>query len=478
VNIFGLNITLSRGAAETKDADSIPLNTLLTRLDELHRTASKVTVTPETAMQSPTVHAIVTGLSRRIATLPVRVQQETMRSGRKVNEDLPGHWVNRVLTRPNDWQDRVTFWLDAASWLIRYGNCYWVKAQGNTGPVRRLVPIPAGDMTIEQDLDTLDLVYRGQIGASRQQMTWTPRQVVHARTAARDGIVGNSPISDIKEAIALEIAAEHMGSEVFGNLAMPGLLFEYAPGTQGHKTDEERQRFIDEFRARYTGGGRWSPGFLPKGVQVASTPTIDNDKAQYLQLRQYQRSVIAGAFGVPLHLVGDLSKGTFNNVHEQNRDVIMNVVMAYIQVFEAALERSLLTDADRNNGVIIRFNLDAALRADFKTRQEGLNLQRQAGVINVNEWREREGYNPIPEGDGGEEYWRQGPSGQSADAPGTDGPEVDEDGDPDAEAEEAAKVRDAELIKRRAAYQVAGNRASLALTAMGEKLGRNMEEAA
>ena len=82
------------------------------------------------------------------------------------------------------------------------------------------------------------------------------------------------------------------------------------------------------------------------------------------------------------------------------------------------MERALLTDEDRRAGIIIRFNLDAALRGDFKTRQEGLAIQRQNGIINANDWRENENLNPISEEDGGDEYWRKGPSGQDAQTPG------------------------------------------------------------
>ena len=124
--------------------------------------------------------------------------------------------------------------------------------------------------------------------------------------------------------------------------------------------------------------------------------------------------MIAGAFGVPPHLVGDLSRGTYNNVEQQSLDFTLNVVLPYVRIFEAAMERDLLTDDDRRAGIVIRFNLEAALRGDFKTRQEGLKIQREAGVINANEWREHEGMNPISEKDGGEGYWQQGPSGQSA----------------------------------------------------------------
>ena len=75
--------------------------------------------------------------------------------------------------------------------------------------------------------------------------------------------------------------------------------------------------------------------------------------------------------------------------------------------------------------MVIRFNLDGALRADFKSRQEGLQIMRQNGVVNANDWREHENMNPLPSEDGGEDYWRQGPSGQSATPPAGNG---DDDG--------------------------------------------------
>ena len=138
---------------------------------------------------------------------------------------------------------------------------------------------------------------------------------------------------------------------------------------------------------------------------------LDNDKAQFLETRKYQRTVIAGIFGVPPQFVGDLERATFNNAEQQSLDFVQNVILPDVRVFEAAMERDLLTDDDRSGGVVIRFNLDAALRGDYLSRQQGLKIQREAGVINPNEWREQEGMNPRPDA-GGEGYWDQGPSGQ------------------------------------------------------------------
>lgn len=416
MNIFGLNITLAR-----KQATTLSINQVLERLEAAHAPISGVSVSPDTAMQSPTISAIVAAISKRISTLPVRVLETSTTNGRVTKRELPNHPVARLLNRPNRYQDRVSFWLDAMSWLVRYNNFYAVKGRGRTGPIRQLLPFPPSHVTVDQDPDTLDLRYRVQL-ANGEQKEYGPDEIMHARGAARDGMIGDSPINDIAEAIALEIAAEKMGAAVFGNGAMPGMVLKYAEGSQGHKTEEERRAFTEEFQNVYAKRGRFKALLLPKGIEIGEQIAIDNEKAQFLATRQYQRTVIAGAFGVPPHMVGDLTRGTFNNVEEQNRDFTQSVILPYARIFEAAMERALLSEEDRRNGVIVRFNLDGAIRANFKERQEGLAIQRQAGVISADDWRSIEDMNPIGPENGGDEYWRQGPSGQTAEAPENENP--------------------------------------------------------
>jgi len=419
--------------SKSNGSDGISLDTLIKRLEALHETASGVVVTPDTAMQSPTVHAIVTAVSRRIATLPVHVMRKTESGGRARKEPLPSHPVERLLGKPNDWQGRVEWWQDATSVLVRWGRFYAFKSRGLTGPIRRLLPLSPSQVTIKQDNETLAVTFEvnQSTGAMR---TYTPEQMLHARGPARDFLKGDSPVMDVREAIALEIAAERMGSSLFSNGAMPGMIFSYQAGNQGHRSDEERKQFVDDFHAAYGKRSRFRAMLLPKGIEVGTPIEVQNEKAQFLETRQYQRTVIAGAFGVPPHLVGDLSKGTFNNVEHQNISFVTQVVLPYVRMFESAMERDLLTDDDRREGVIIRFNLEGALRGDFKTRQEGLKIQREMGVINANEWREEEGRNPISKEDGGEGYWATGPSGQGAPAtePAPTPPANDDEDDEDA----------------------------------------------
>lgn len=406
MKLFGRDLSWQR------KSEAISLDTLIKRLDAVYETYSGIAVTPENCEEAPTVKAIVTAITRRFAVMPVHVYLKTKSKGRTKKEIQPSHPVERLLSAPNGWQDQASYWQDASSRLIRFGNFYANKARGVTGPIRRLEPLHPSCVDPVQD-DDLSVVYK-VTGRSGGQRDYPPEQIHHARLTARDCLKGDSPVMDVRETIALEIAAEKFGASFFGNGALPGFVFDYMEGSKGFKTDEERKSFLDEFQERYTKRGRFRAILPPFGIKMGSPISVENDKAQFIETRQYQRTVIAGAFGVPPHLVGDLSKGTFNNVEQQGIEFTTNVILPLVRIFQSAMEADLLTDEDRRSGVIIRFNPDAVLRGDFKSRQEGLAIQRQNGVINANEWREREDMNPRDD-EGGEAYYAQGPSGQQPD---------------------------------------------------------------
>ncbi len=414
MNLLGLQITLAK-------KEAVNIDVILRRLEAAFETSSGVHVTPETAMRSPTVHALVTAISRRISTLPPHVMQRSVSDGQVTKKKLPNHPVAKLLKQPNGWQTESNYWLDATSSLVRYGNFYAFKARGRTGPIRALNPLHAGSTDVVQN-DDLSLTYKTTLEGGKSA-EFTPSQIHHVRGPARNYVKGDSPVMDVRETIALEIAAESFGATFFGNGAMPALIFKFMDGFSGFKTDEERRQFVDDFQASYGKKGRFRALLMPNGIEVDDPVGIDNDKAQFLETRKLQRSIIAGAFGIPPHLVGDLERGTFSNIEHQSLEFIQAVVLPYCRAFETAMERDLLTNEDRRGGIIIRFNLDGALRGDFKSRQEGHAIMRLNGIINANTWRKNENLNPISTDDGGDEYWRQGPSGQTASPPtGGNGP--------------------------------------------------------
>jgi len=366
-------------------------------------------VTPDNCMQSPTVHAIVTSISRRLSVTPIHVFERTMTTAGEQKKKLPNHPVAKLLQKPNSWQTRLDFWQDATSVFVRHGRFYAFKSRGSTGPIRELIPLDPKCVTPKQDPKTYAVHFKVTQGANAN-MEVPLAKMFHARGPARDFLEGDSPVKDVALAINLEIMAEKFGATFFKNGALPLLIFNYQDGSAGFETVDQGKQFIADFQEAFGGGKRNRSMLLPKGMDKPTPVGIEHDKAQFLETRKHQRTVIAGAFGVPPHLVGDLERATFNNVEQQDQDFTQNVVMPVSMAFEAAMERDLLTDEDRRKGIVIRFNLDSILRADFKSRQEGLKMQREMGIINANEWREIEGRNPRAKGD---EFWDEGPSGQN-----------------------------------------------------------------
>ena len=364
-------------------------------------------VTPNTCLASPTIHAIDTAINRRLSVTTVHVYQKYVDNGKPAKKKIPEHPISKLLAKPNSWQSTSDFMADASSTWLRWGNFYSFKSQGGSCRINELLPLDPGK--VEPKLEKTGLTYRlAETGGAK---TYPADKILHARGRARNFIEGDSPIKYIQTSIMMEILAEKFGESFFRNGAMPLTVFQYMAGFGAFKTEEEETAFIDSFKSAFGGAKRFNAMLVPHGLELKDPIAVENDKAQFNETRTYQRTVIAGALGVPPHLVGDLSRATFNNVEQQDSDFTLNVVLPVVRSFESAMERDLLTEQDRDSGVIIRFNMDSTLRAAFKERQEGLKIQREMGAINPNEWRELEGKNPRPD-DGGNEYWDQGPSGQ------------------------------------------------------------------
>ncbi len=390
-----------------RKSTTLSINQIIDRLEEIGTVLSGVPVTAETCMRSPTVHAIVTAVSRRLAVSPIQVFREQYEDNGRVSRTLlPNHPLVTLLKMPNEWQNRVTFMLDGASQLIRYGNLYGVKlgAENRTRVPQRLIMTHAGSTSVDLADNGIDLLYRASVTETVAPQTYRRPNMFHARTGARNLYLGDSPIGDVKQAIGLEIAAEEYGAMYFGNGAIPLMAFQLMDGYKDASSNEEKTRFLESVKRAIGGNKRFSTFLLPEGYDVVDRGKLglEHDKAQFLETRKYQRTVIAGAFNVPVHLVGDLERGTFNNVEQQDKDFTANVIQPYAETIEAAMEQDLLPENE--SGLRVRFNLDEIARADFKSRQEGLAIQRQWGVLSADEWRSIEDRNPLPEDERGDEY--------------------------------------------------------------------------
>jgi hypothetical protein len=223
----------------------------------------------------------------------------------------------------------------------------------------------------------------------------SPTQILHIRAFGTNGLTGLSPISQARESIGLALATEEFEGRFFSNGATLGRVLEHP----GRLTDEGVTRLRESFTALHGGlSNSHRLAILEEGMKLTTSGVPPRD-AQFLELRQFQVAEIARIFRVPLHLIGDLNRATNNNVEQMALDFVIHTLRPWIVRIEQSLNRSLLADSERSK-YFAEFSIDGLLRGDVKSRSEALQIQRQNGIINADEWRAIENRNPLPDGKG------------------------------------------------------------------------------
>ncbi len=378
-----LNVTPDQfeQALEGKTGE-LTLDSLVERSVLLRMTTSGVSITPERALKAPTVFAIINALSRILASLPFGIIQDTSTPGKLKRELKKDHAVTRLLNRkPNKWMTRFDYWALVMVRLLLWGNFYALKNRNTDGKIISLSPIHPDKIVVEQDR-RLRVRFRvsdidglpATIGQDR--MHWIKSGV------SLDGLVGKSPVSEIQESIAMEIAAEKFGGTVFGSGAIPNIIL-------------TRKGIFKDDPARNAFRASWDAMFKKKrGTAVLEgdeweieVVQMSNEESQFLETRELQRSVIAGAWGVPPHIVGDLKRATFSNISNQTLELLMFTLAPWIENIERAVERDMLADAEVDQGFLAQFDTKRLLRGDPKSMADMIAKLRQWGLVSANEGR-------------------------------------------------------------------------------------------
>jgi HK97 family phage portal protein len=336
----------------------------------------------------------------------------------------------KLLRMPNKQHTQTMYFRQVMTHVALWGNHVSIKGQGNTGPIQFLRPVHPDQVTIKED-DPQNPIY--VIQGSNSERQFRADQVLHITGGINaEGTWSTSPVTLAAEAIGLCLAAEQLLAELYGNGAIPAFLL-----TGGEfNSKEQYEMWIESFKKTYgAGSDRGGVAMLPKGME-AEMLTFKPMDAQLLEARKFQRTEIASVWGVPPHKLADLERATFSNIEHQTVEFAQDVMLPYARLFEQAMERDLLTESDRRKGVVIRFDLDAAIRADFKTRAEGYVKLYGVGALNPNEIRAREGMNPRtdPEGDA----YQNPQMGSNLDDDNDDAGSGDGDADGDASQSEGA----------------------------------------
>ena len=116
-------------------------------------------------------------------------------------------------------------------------------------------------------------------------------------------------------------------------------------------------------------------------------------------MRRFQIEDIARAFRVPPHLLFELSRATLNNSEEMGQMFLTFSLRPWLDAWEWALARVVLTPQERTDGFYVEFVVDDLLTANAATRATTYAQYRAMGAMTANEVRSGLNLPPIDGGD-------------------------------------------------------------------------------
>ena len=344
----------------------------------------------DSALRHTNVYACVQAITDALASVTLNLYK---RDG-KTKQLATTHPLYRLLKyQPNPYLTRFDFIRMVFQDILLRGNHYSQIVRNGKGEVIGLYPLRADNMDVRlRQNGSVVYIYK----TANKEYALLSSEVLHLKGLPDvTGLKGLNPIEYNRKAIELSKITEQFGINFFRNGANGSGILTHPKVL----SDKAFERLRKEFENAYAGlANSGKPLILEEGMKYERL-SLSNEDSQFLDTRRFQKAEIAALFKVPLYMLGDMSKTTFNNMEQMSINFVQNTLLPHAVNFELAAYSKLLNEEEKQN-YYIKFNLNSLMRGDFKTRTEGYRTLINIGAISPNEVRELEEFDPKgPEAD-------------------------------------------------------------------------------
>lgn len=356
---------------------------------------SGVAVNERTALSLPAVMQALRVLSGVFAMVPMHyVRRDSGGVHRLVNDPL----YRLFNQRPNAVQSQYDFREILLGDLLMTGNFYaYVSRDALMRPtvLTRLDPM---GVSVLQSFDRLDgqRLYYDATLPDGSTGRFPARDIWHVRGLSRTGLQGLSPIAYMKEAFGETLATAAFVQNYWRNNGQPTTILT----TEKPVKPEERDAIKRDWRARFSGpDNAGEVAVLSLGLKPTYMP-VNNQQAQLVESRTMQVLDVARAWGVPPHLIFELSKATFGNIEQQSLEFVTYHLGPHFSRVAASAAHAFA----QSDCAFVHDPSDL-VKGGFLDRAQGIAALRNAGVNSMDEARADFNLNPVG-GPAGGEIWR------------------------------------------------------------------------
>lgn len=336
--------------------------------------------------------ACVSFWSGNVAGLPLHVLRKGSDGVDVPAPDHPLYWI--LHDSPNYDQSAFDFWEYMVEALEWHGNAYAVIAKRAGDFIVSLTPVDPLAVRAARRPDGV-IEYSWTENGTRRIVE--QGEMLHIRGRGGNALAGASTLGRYRQAFGSVYATETSASTIFANGVRSSGALSVDAKLSREQRDELESRLQDRFVGAHNAG---RPMLLDNGLKWSAL-SISPVDAEMIEARQLGMVIVCQIFEVDPHLVGITSGNTQlgSSITDQTLSLVKFKMHKRLKRIEGALEKQLLTRADRRAGISIKFNLEGFLRADSAGRASFYKTMTEIGGMTINEVRRLEGLPPIAGGD-------------------------------------------------------------------------------
>lgn len=371
-----------RSAPETRSVTSLPWNYGGDRPTIEGSLEGSLSLVP--------VYAAVRLVSDSVATLPIQQYLKTT-TGR---QSLP---LPSMFAKPSNSGTRVDWLSRCMTSMLLRGNAYGLMI--GSDPAAPGLPLMIEWLNpdkIHWNESAYEWVYQGR-ALPATQVLHIPAMVL---PGCREGV---SPMTAARTLVESGKEGQKFQRDWYRNRAVPSVIAKNTART----LDPE---VADSAKERLTSTLRSGKPFVTGSDWDITVMQLSADDAGFVTSAKLTATQVASIYGIPAEKIGGEAGGslTYSTLEQNQIQYVSDGLRSWLVRLEEAFSSLLPTDA------YVKFNADALIRADTKTRYEVHQIARTIGLNNTDELRQLEELEPLPD-DAGKDYTPLG-SG-SADSP-------------------------------------------------------------
>ena len=329
-----------------------------------------------------TVLACTSSIATALAYVPARVY----RWEGETRLEHASHPLSRLIrygcNSAMTWCDTIEHLV--ADTLLTGNGLLEIERSGN-GQVSGLIYHPWGMVTV-QELPSGRLRYDIGDGKGNTRRL-IEGEAIHLRDRTNDGKIGVSRLSRSADTVTgVDLANRHARS-IYANGAYPSGVLE----SDARVDPENMSRLRQQFDERFSGASNAGRALILEGGLKWKAAQISPEDAELLETRKFGVVEICRLFQVPPPIVQAYENNTFTNSETAGRWFATFCLAPWARKIEAEFSRSLFPSGSPYE---LELDLSGFLRGDPETRWNAHKIALDAGVLDPDEVRQAEGWNP------------------------------------------------------------------------------------